>query len=329
MANIKDVAKRASVAISTVSKYINGGSVRSKNAVAIQNAIDELGFKINDVARSLKTSKAMTVGVLVPSLDGLFFTTIAAHMEDEFQKHGYNVMLCDYRNDASLEKEKLDFLISKRVDGLVIVPHHSEKYLENANRQGIPIVAIDRPFDGTDSVISNSLNGSMKAIETFVNMGHKDIAIICGPPEVYTAKTRLEGYNIVMQKHGIKIKNEYKKFGDYTIAGGYKAMSELLEQKNRPTAIFSTNYEMTLGTIMAISEHSIKVPDEISIIGFDDMAMMKLITPPLSVVAQSIDKIGSIAAKLLIKRMSGNFENFPQTHTIETNLIIRNSIKRI
>lgn len=329
MANIKDVAKRAGVAISTVSKFINGGSVRSKNAAAIKKAIEELDYKVNDVARMLKTNIAMTVGVLIPSLDGLFFTTIAALMEDEFQKHGYSIILCDYRNDAGLEKEKLDFLISKRVDGLVIVSHDSLQYLDSRNRQGIPMIAIDRPFDGVDSVTSDSFKGSMEAIETFIEMGHNDIAIICGPHEVYTSKIRLNGYIAAMKNNNIKIVDEYMQFEDYTIEGGYKAMCELLKIKKRPTAIFTTNYELTLGAMMAINEQNIKVPNDISVIGFDDMIMMKLITPSLSVVAQSMDKIGITAAKLLIKRMSGDFEKFPQNRIVETSFIKRNSIKRI
>lgn len=331
MSTIKDVAKRAGVAISTVSKYINGGSVREYNAKAIKEAIEALDFKLNDVARTLKTNRAMTVGVMIPSLAGLFFTTIAAFMEDEFSKHGYNVILCDYRNDTDLEKMKLEFLLSKRVDGLVVVPRGSSKQLQTIMKQGIPVISIDRKLGDIeiDAVLSDSNKGSEIATDSLLQLGHEDIAIILGPEDVDTTTQRLDGYKSSMEKHSTLLKDEYIKYSDYTVAGGFKAMCDLLELSIRPTAVFSTNYEMTLGAIMAANEKGVDVPNDISIIGFDDMDMTQLVNPPLSVVAQDLESIAKQTALLLLKRMNGEYEDFPNIMMCDTSLIERESTRRL
>lgn len=329
MANIKDVAKRAGVAISTVSKYINGGSVREYNAEAIQEAIDALDFKINDIARSLKTNKAMTVGILIPSLEAAFFTSIASLMEDKFQEEGYDIILCDYRNNPNLEKDKLDFLISKRVDGLVIVPRNSEKYLGKEFMQNVPVVSIDRPIEGIDSVLSDSCLGSKQAIDHLLQNGHEKIAIISGPDDIYTTRLRLEGYVNSLETRGIVPREEYIRAGNYTLSGGYTQMCELLSLKERPTAVFVANYEMTMGAILALNEKGVSIPDDVSLIGFDDMDMVHIINPPLTVVTQPLELISQKAASLLLDRMKNNSTKQSVRLELETELIVRSSVKDI
>ncbi len=329
MTNIKDVAKRAGVAVSTVSKYINGGSVRSYNEKAIKEAIEALDFKKNDVARALKTNKAMTVGILIPNLESLFFTTIVSHMEDKLHKQGYGIILCDYRNNVQFEKEKIDFLISKRVDGLIIVPHGEEELLSTVKKHKIPIVSIDRPYKGIDSVVTDSKNSAFEATEVFIKNRHKKIAVICGPKEVYTVDMRLKGYQEALKKHHIDENKCYNQCGNYTILGGYKAMNKLFEQAEKPTAVFVTNYEMTLGAVMAINERNVKVPDELSIIGFDDMDMMKVIRPPITVVSQPLKKLGEKAAEIILNKMKKEKTEQEKTFMLENRLIIRNSVKKM
>ncbi len=330
MANIKDVAKRAGVAVSTVSKYINGGSVRKYNAEAIQEAIDALDFKLNDLARSLKTNKAMTVGILIPSLESSFFTGIATKMEDGFLKKGYGIMLCDYRNDFEMEKEKLEFLVSKRVDGLVVVPYKSMDFIKTHSiLRDIPIVAVDRPIEDRDSVYSASTDGAKKAVEYLIMNGHKKIAIISGPYDIQTANLRLDGYKQAHEENGLSINEEYIKYGNYTLSGGYTQMSNILRLKDRPTAVFVSNYDMTLGAMIAMSDQGQTIPKDMSLIGFDDMDMTKIVSPPLTVVSQPLDEISQEAVRLLLDRMMSD-ENKKATVTkLPTELVIRDSVKKI
>ena len=327
MANIKDVAKKAGVAVSTVSKYINGGSVRSYNEKAIRKAIDELGFKINDVARTLKTNKAMTVGILIPNLESSFFTLIAALMEDRLHEYGYNAILCDYRNDSSMETEKLDFLISKRVDGVIVVPQGDLSNYDILKTQDIPAVAVDRPIDGMSWVVTDSYSGSKKAVEYMIANGHKNIAAICGPDDVYTATERLRGYKDALSEAGIGF--EAVKKGNYTLAGGYSCMKELLKLKPKPTATFVINHEMTMGAVIALNEAGVRIPDEMSLIGFDDMEMTKTINPPLTVVVQPAQKISKIAADTLIELMGGEKGRDETNIKLDTSLLIRKSVNDI
>ena len=327
MANIKDVAKKAGVAVSTVSKYINGGSVRSYNQEAIRKAIDELGFKINDVARTLKTNKAMTVGILIPNLESSFFTLIAALMEDCLQEYGYNAIVCDYRNDSSMEAEKLGFLISKRVDGVIAVPQGDLSDYDILKTQDIPAVVVDRPIDGMSWVVTDSYNGSKKAVEYLIANGHENIAAICGPDDVYTATERLRGYKDALLAAGIEY--EIVKKGHYTLAGGYSCMKELLAQKLKPTATFVINHEMTMGAVIALNEAGVRMPEEMSIIGFDDMEMTKTINPPLTVVVQPARQISKIAADTLVGLMRGEKKLGENNIKLGTSLLIRKSVDDI
>ncbi len=330
MANIKDVAKRAGVAVSTVSKYINGGSVRKYNAEAIQEAIDALDFKLNDIARSLKTNKAMTVGVLIPSLESSFFTSIAKKMEDGFLENGYGIMLCDYRNDFEMEKEKLEFLVSKRVDGLVVVPYKSVDFIKTHSiLRDIPIVAIDRHIQERDTVISDSTSGAFKAVEHLIINGHKKISIIGGPSDIQTANLRLEGYKKALKANGIGINEEYIKYGNYTLSGGYTQMSNILRLKDRPTAVFVSNYEMTLGAMIAMSDQGQIIPKDMSFVGFDDMDMMKIVSPPLTVVSQPLDELSKKAVDLLVNRMRSDENKKATVIMLDTELIVRDSVKNI
>ena len=324
MANIKDVAKKAGVAVSTVSKYINGGSVRSYNEKAIRKAIEELGFKINDVARTLKTNKAMTVGILIPNLESSFFTLMAALMEDRLHEYGYNVILCDYRNDSSMETEKLDFLISKRVDGLIVVPQGNLSNYNTLKTQDIPTLAVDRPVEGMNWVVTDSYSGAKKAVGYLIEKGHKKIAAICGPEHVYTATERLRGYKDALLEAGIDF--EIIKKGNYTLAGGYSCMKEILALTQRPSATFVINHEMTMGAVIALNEAGVRIPEGMSVIGFDDMEMTKTINPPLTVVVQPVEQISKIAADTLLELMDGEKVRSDTNIKLDTDLLMRESV---
>lgn len=331
-ATIKDVAKKTGLSIATISKYINGGNVLEKNRGVIQAAIEELNFKVNEMARGLKTNKTRTVGIALPDLNNLFFTSIVSKIEDVLLKDGYGTIICDYKQDYDLEKKKLEFLINKSVDAIVLVPSGKEENeVSEILESGIPVILIDRLLKGIecDVVLGDNLNSSYNAVEKLFTMGHKRVGVIVGPQEMYTAEQRLKGYYRVHEDYSFKIDSDLIKYGDYRMDSGYSLFKELMNIDKPPTAIYVTNYEMTLGAIMAINEMGLSIPNDLSIIGFDNMELVKVLNPPLSVVVQPMESIGEITAKLLLKRMNGDNSNFPSINRLKADLIVTKSIGKV
>jgi len=331
-ATIKDIARYTGLSIATISKYLNGGHVLEKNKVLIEEAIEKLNFEVNEIARGLRTNKTMTVGVLIPKLDNIFISKIISSMENYLIENGYSTIICDYQENSKLEKEKIDFLIKKRVDGLVVMPTYiTGQEIKKILKRDIPIVAIDRPLKDiqSDAILVDNLEASYRAVETLIKNGHEKIGIICGPQDIYTAQERLKGYIKAHEDYNIKIKSDYIKIGDYIISTGYSKTIELLEMKNPPSALLVTNYDMTVGAIIALNEKDVKIPDELSIIGFDYLEMAKLVKPLLTIVVQPMDQIGETAAKVLLKRLKGQKDDFPKTYKLSTQLFIQNSVKNM
>jgi LacI family transcriptional regulator len=329
---IKDVAKYTGLSIATISKYINGGNVLDENKIKIQEAIKELDFKVNAMARGLKTNKTMTVGILIPSFINLFCMTIISNIENVLLKHGYSSLLCDYREDSELEQLKLKFLLDKSVDGLIIMPSgEDEEMLKRLISHELPVVIIDRAFKQSqwDTVLVDNMNASYDAVEQLIIRRHKRIGIITGPQSVYTATERLKGYYRVHEDYSIDIEESLIKYGDYKIDGGHRLFIELLDMDNPPTAVFITNYEMTLGVIMAINERNVLVPEQVSIIGFDSLELTKIVKPSLSLVFQPLQEIGETAAELVVQRIKGDRGSFPAMYRLKTKLVMGDSVGKI
>lgn len=330
---IKDVAKATGLSIATISKFINGGNVLDNNKVLIENAIKELGFKVNEIARGLKTNKTMTIGVLIPDLKNVFCTTIVSIIENILIQNGYSTIICDYKQNSELEKMKFDFLVNKKVDGIITIPYDGSdaQGIQDLLNKNIPVVLIDRAIKGIscDTVLVDNLNASYDSVEQLIVKGHKRIGIICGPENIFTAGERLKGYIRVHEDYSMKIDDSLIKKGDYEIESGYSLLNELIDSDTPPTAVFVTNYEMTLGAIMAVNERNIKMPDELSFIGFDNLQMAKIVKPTLSIVVQPMELIGETAANILLRRLKGDMSNFPTMFRLKTELMIRDSIREL
>lgn len=329
---IKDVAKYTGLSIATISKYINGGNVREQNRILIEDAIEKLGFKVNAIARGLKTNKTMTIGILIPSLENIFCTSIISNIENILIQNGYSTIICDYREDSKMETEKLDFLIDKKVDGIIYMPYSiTAEKLNNITGKEIPIVLVDRPVEeaNCDTVLVDNLNASYDAVEQLIIQGHKRIGIICGPKDIYTAKERLKGYFKVHEDYNIQVDSSLIKYGNYKVESGYKMLIDLINLNNPPTAVFVTNYEMTLGAVMAINEKNIKIPEELSFIGFDNLQMAKIVKPSLSIVVQPMQLIAETAANMILERLKGNGKETTVIHKLKTELIQGNSVCRV
>lgn len=331
-ATIKDIARYTWLSIATISKYLNGGNVLEKNRILIEEAIKVLDFEVNEIARGLRTNKTMTIGVLLPVFE-VFFNNIVSTLEDVLLETGYSVIVCDYRDDRKLEKERLDFLYRKRVDALVVFPSYlREEDIRKIVKREIPIIAVDRPIIGyeCDTILVNNFEISYQAVEKLILLGHKKIGIICGPANVYTARERLKGYLKAHQDYNVEVRKKYIKFGEYhNIVSGYKNMIELLNDPETPTAVFITNYEMTIGAIIALNEKNVKIPDEISLIGFDHLEMAMIVKPSLSLVVQPMKEIGETVAQLLLRRLKGDRGDFPLKKKLEAKVIMNESVRKV
>ncbi|MEG2388171.1 MAG: LacI family DNA-binding transcriptional regulator [Clostridia bacterium] len=332
---MKDVSRCTGLSISTISKYINGGNVLAKNQALIGDAIQTLNFKVNRQARSLKTNRTMTVGILLPALDISFFAGIVADVEARLFKEGYNAIICSFDHDPAQEARKLAFLIDQQVDGLILVAEHMTalKLREAlAQRERVtPTVLLDRFVEGiqSDYVLVDNVRVCELATEQFILHGHKRIGLIMGPPAISTARERLAGYSAALCASGIDPCPDLVKVGDYSVNAGYRLFGELIDMPNPPTAILSTNYEMTLGAVTAAYERNLKIPSEISFIGYDDPQLTQIIKPPITIVLQPTAQIAATTAELLLKRMHGDYSGFPHAAPLKASLMLNESIARI
>ncbi|MFU0832334.1 MAG: HTH-type transcriptional repressor CytR [Oscillospiraceae bacterium] len=332
-ATIKDIARETGLSIATVSKYMNGAKLREKNRIAIERAIKKLDYTVNEYARGLKSNKSRTIGVVIPELSNVFVTQIITQMEEILRSKGYSIMICDCHTDEQLECEAVRFLIGKMVDGIVNMPVCQDgKHLKPAIDKNIPIVLIDRPIESlagiADSVLIDNTAASKMAISYLIERGHRDIGIIIGPEQVFTSKQRLKGYFDAFSAHGFTVNQENVFYSDYTVQGGHESMRQLLQNRNC-TAVFVTNYEMTLGAVIAANEMGLKIPDDISLIGFDNMEISRVTHPPLTIVTQPLEQIGTHVAKRLLEHLMSDTPSTPITISLSTSLQEGASVRRI
>lgn len=304
---IKDLAKETGLANATISAYLNGIPVREYNREKIEKAIKKLGYIRNDYARGLKTHRSGTVGVLIPELSNVFSTTIITEMEEYLKEKGYGIIVCDCKTDLRREGESLRFLLSKMVDGLIIMPVSTDKNAFSiAVEKNIPVVVIDRKTDSDEvsHVVIDNREISRKATEKLTAKGCKKIALITGNTGVYTARERKAGYEDAMSAAGLfDEKAVYD--GKLSVEGGYAATKDILKDRPDTDAIFVTNYEMTIGSIIALNEEGRKIGKDIEFIGFDKVEITRAFVPEMQTVNQPLSEIGKVAAETLIDMIGG------------------------
>ena len=312
-ATMKDIARQTGLGLATISSYFNGGNVREKNRIKIEAAIEELHYEVNEVARGLKTNATRTIGVVIPELNNTFCAEIITGMEDVLRSHGYATIVCDCRTDRKLEQEAVEFLIRRRVDGIINMPVDEEgKHLRKFQKTGKPIVLIDRRIQGIscDSVLVDNRKAAEDAVQCFIKNGHRNIGIIGGPEGIFTAQERLAGYSKALKEAGIPIRGSLIFHGDYTIQGGVRGLEELVRDNPDMTAVFVTNYEMTMGAMIGVNELGIKIPEQLSMIGFDNLQFARACNPKLTIVSQPTDGIAREVARIMLEHLeNGKQEN--------------------
>lgn len=334
-ASIKDVANRTGVSATTVSAYLNKSApVNKATAKKIKEAIEELGYKPNLIARSLRQKKTNTVGLIVGDILSHFYTVIAKTVEDTARKYGFSTILCNGDDDPQKELEYIKVLESLRVEGIILTPTGKNRdYINELIKSGMKIVIIDRLVDGVEcnAVVVDNENGSFKAVKHLLEQGYKKIGIINGSVCITTGKERLDGYLRALKEANLPENDDLIKIGDFKKETGINLSRELLESKNRPDAIFSANLEITKGVLTTIKQKGLKVPDDIGLVGFDDSDLTMLFDSPITVVSQPVYEIGLTAMEIMINEIKSdkNVEKAPIKKILKTKLVKRASTRKI
>ena len=327
-ATIKDVASHASVSVATVSAVMNENKyVSPELAQRVRESIAALGYKRNSFARGLKTQISYSIGLIVPDITNPFFTNIARGVEDVANDLNYSLILGNTDEDPEKEKKYLHLLESKQADGLIIaVTARSHEYLQQLPLQDLALVSIDRSlFDlGIDTVMVDNKEGTRTAIEHFLALGHRRIGLVAGLRGIAPTEERLQGYTEALEKHGIAVDPALIAMTYARIDGGERGAMQLLNLKDRPTALFLMDGTMTIGALQAIARHDLRCPEDIAIACFDDFTWAPVMRPHLTVVDQPTYEIGQQAAYLLFERLQ-NRKKAPRELRLQTHLIIRES----
>ncbi len=326
---IKDVAKEAGVSFTTVSHVINETRyVGSNTKSRVLAALDKLGYHPNNVARSLRSGKTKTIGLIVPDASNLFFAEIARKIEDFGYQQGYSVILGNSDNNPAKQTNYIHTLIAKQVDGVIFISAGGEVrdlqlFLDNR----IPVVVADRdvPLELADVVLLDNEKAGYEATRHLLDLGHVCIACITGPDNLSPSMLRVEGYKRALHEYGLPFRSNLVKVGDFQIKGGETEMQKLLEDPCKPTAVFVLNDMMAIGAMTAARKAGLSVPADLSIVGFDDIELASAVSPALTTVAQPFDELAQNATNLLIERLQGNRLEENMRVILPAKLIVRES----
>lgn len=321
-ATYKDIQRLTGFSLSTISRHFNGEKVKPATRIAIEKAASALDFKMNDFARGLKSRKAMSVGLLIPDLNSAFCTTVMYQVGRLLRQRGYGCLVCDCNSDKQTEIEAVNFLLRKSVDGIINIPTDADPaHLYPARAMGVPIVLIDRaiPLLETDAVVIDNEEGGRRAAEYLRIRGHRQVAVTTGPEKLGTMAERMAGFLGVYV--GQDAHHAHVIGTDSTIAGGYQAVKALVDAHRGATALFCTNYELTLGAVAAMNELGLRFPDDLSLIGFDNMQLTGIIKPSLTLVEQPMEQIARCATDLLFERLANPARQHYQTVVCKSGLI--------
>lgn len=331
MATIKDIALKAGVSTATVSHVINQTRfVSEKLKETVHNAIRELNYHPNAIARSLVLKQTQTIGVIITDILNPFYTAVVRGIEDATSRKGYNVILCNTDEDPGKEDLYIKLLLGKRVDGIAISTAFKERVHPLIDKLcQVSVVTIVRKMEGirTDAVFGDNVGGAYKAIDHLVGLGHRKIGVISGPHGLSSGRERLEGCLKAFSANGLKPAPEWILMGDFKKESGYNLTLKILGLTNRPSALFACNNQMTLGALQAIHESGLDIPRDISLIGIDNTEWSAFMAPPLTVIDQSPYLMGKRAGEVLLKRIQ-NKHKTPKKVIIPSKLIVRNSTGR-
>ena len=331
MITIHDVAKMAGTSTATVSHVINGTRfVSDELKQKVNDAMKSLNYKPNIMARGLKGGSLKTIGVVVPDCTNTFFAEIARAIDRFCFAKGYNIILCNTDNDIKLQSSYCEMLISKMVDGVIMISSdNSDADVNKLIKASIPVVIADRNVnhEGVDNIIVDNLKGGYDATKYLISLGYTKIACIGGPTFISSSNQRIMGYRKALEESGIKVNEDYISHGDFHFAGGSQSVENYIKLKDRPEAVFATNDMMALGFIDGLKNYDLGVPKDVSVIGFDDIQLARITTPKLTTIAQPLDELALKATELILNKVEKKDSKISHIR-LNSSLVIRNSCRK-
>ena len=331
MANMIEIARMANVSLGTVSHVLNGSArVREPLRKRVLEAVQAAGYQPSQLARGLRRDKTNMIGMIIPDITNPFFPAVVRGAEDVAFSNGYRLILCNTDNDHSKELVHLNELRTYLPAGLIVIPSNFSDLTaqaESYRRAGTGVVCVDRlPKNWSgDSVTANNEEGAYDATRYLIQMGHTKLAAIAGPLHLTNAQERLGGFKRAMREAKLHLAPEYVQETTFDKQGGHSKALILLRLIPRPTAIFASNDMIALGALLAIREAGLRCPEDVSLMGFDDLDLAETTNPSLSSVSQSGYQLGTTAARILLDRLEG--DQGPAKHVVlETSLKLRHSI---
>lgn len=327
---LKDVARLSGVSVPTVSRVVNREKYISEEVKEkVLSAIKELNYTPQWTARSLRLSRTRSIGVIIPNVADYFFGSIVLAVESYFQKKDYDIILFNTSNNENIEKRAIELAISKRVEGIILatISKNEKKISALIKNFGIPIVVVDNKLNihNIDQVLSDDVDGSYKLVEHLIKKhNYKKIACISGPLEESSSFEKLSGYKKALKDNGLKITDEFIKVAYWKKNKAFEAMGELLENTNKPEAIYCMNANMLIGCLRYSIENKIRIPEDLAIVTFDDYDFVSVVYPPVTSLKRIDIEMGAIAADILFKRIENSSEDY-KIIRIKSDLVIRNS----
>lgn len=304
---MKSLAEELGISVSMVSRILNGKGKEFRVSQETERLVKEVaakrGFMVNELARGLRLQRTKTIGLLMPDISNSIFSMIARSVERFFRRNGYSTILCDTVNDSEVEQRALGLLSSRSVDGIVMAPVGREsRYIKSIYDQGFPIVLVDRYFDGigVPYVTSNNFQGGYDGARYLIDRGHRHIGFIQGIPDSKPNSERLRGFRKALRDAGIRFDASLVVGCKFDADDGYQSAHTMLARPDRPTAFFSCSSIAALGAMKACAERDLLVPEEVSIIGFDEFPYASLLATPLTTIAQQTEALGESAGRMLL-----------------------------
>lgn len=328
----RDVAERAGVSVATVSYVINNGPrpVSSEARERVEEAIAALGYYPNELARSLRIQHTSTVGLIIPNSANPFYAEVARELERVCAAEGFLMLLCNSERDPAREVRFVQMLRAKQVDGAVITPHSDTlTLLQPLLAAHIPVVVLEHAIPHMHCIAIDDLEGGRLATRHLIGLGHTRIGLIRRRPITALSMQRHEGYRLELARAGIPYDSSLVVQSGPLQADGYAAMQQLLAQKNRSTAVFTHNDIVALGAMRAIYDAGLRVPDDLSVVGYDDISAAPYLVPPLTTIRSPKAEMGALAAMTILRLVQDPESTSPRTTMLPVELVVRGSTARV
>jgi len=323
-----DVAARAGVPPSTVSYVINGGprSVSTSARERVLKAISELGYHPSDVARSLRTQRTLTIGLVIPDAANPYYGELARAVEEVSFQNGYTVILGHSSHLLERELRYAQVLRSKQVDGAIFHPSTPDvQAVQFLGQAGIQVVVLERLVPGYPCIVADDERGGYLATRHLLDLGHRRIGCIVRAADPTTSSARVDGYRAALAEERLKLDESLIVASEFEYAAGEEAARQLLRLRPRPTAVVAHNDIMAIGAMKAFGEAGLHVPEDVSLVGFDDIALASYVRPPLTTVSNPKDQMGRVAAELLLSLLSHEVDDWCSPSPLPVELIVRGS----